>query len=140
MAKKRKKQKLPEAAKKHMFKPGQSGNPAGRPPNPIPDALKKLTKQSLRRTIRIIVKGNIDNVKAILKNPKSSALEVLVAASWLKAIERGDYSAAEHIIQRVIGKIPDRLVVESNNVNHNLSGEVNEKKVREALERIEKEI
>lgn len=134
------KRKLPKAAEPYKFKPGQSGNPGGRIANPIPNALKKLTGQSLRKIIKAVVKGNVDEIKRIAKDPKSSGLEVAIAACFVKAIDRGDYTTVEHMLQRIVGKIPDRLEVTSKNVNANLNVEVVDEKVKAALERLEKKI
>lgn len=118
------KRKLPEAARKYMFKPGQSGNPKGRVKNPVPDALKKMTKQQLRRVIRAIVKGNTDYLEQLANSKTASTLEVSVAVCYIKAMEKGDYGTIEHIIQRVVGKIPDELKITSNNKNLNVTEEI----------------
>lgn len=99
--------------KPHQFKPGQTGNPSGRPPNPIKNALKKLTGQSLQRIIKAVVKGNIDEVQRIAQDPNSSGIEVAVAACFIKAVKQGDWSTVERMIERIVGKIPDKLLVES---------------------------
>ena len=136
----KKKRLLPEAAKPYRFKPGVSGNPKGRPLNPIQDALKKMTKQSLRRIIRAIVKGNIDYVASVAKSKTASALEVAVATSFVKAASRGDYAMIEHIVQRVVGKIPDEIVVRSRNLNANVDAPLDNEKVKIAVAKILGEI
>ena len=47
---------LLEAAKKHYWKPGQSGNPAGRPPNKkyLSEALQELFEKSPEEAMAII--------------------------------------------------------------------------------------
>lgn len=132
---------MPRTAKhlvKHRYKPGESGNPKGRPKNPIPDALKKMTKQSYRRIIRIAVKGNVDALGEIIENEKSSVLEVAVAKCLVVAIQKGDYGTIEQIVQRIVGKIPDELNVNSKNIT--LTGKLDESKVKAVVEDLEKEV
>lgn len=125
----------------YQFKPGQpSANPSGRPKSPIPDALKKMTKQSFRRIIRAVVKGNIDQLNKMVTDPKASALEVAVASSFMKAISRGDYATIEHILQRIVGKIPDEIVVRSRNLNANIDAPLDNEKVKIAVAKILGEI
>lgn len=135
-----KKKKLPKAAEPYKFKPGQSGNPKGRPLHPIENALRKMTRTSLRKIIRACCKGNLDSLRKIIRNKNSSALEVGVANSMLKAAAKGDYGTIEHIVQRVTGKIPDVLEVNSNNINRNLNGVLDNTKVRAALAELEEDI
>lgn len=136
------KRTLPKAAEPYKFKPGQSGNPGGKIANPIPNALKKLTNQSLVKIIKAIVKGNLDEIKRIAKDPTSSGLEVAIAACFIKAIERGDYNTVEHMLQRIVGKIPDKLLVESTskNLNANINANIDSEKVRAIIDRLEGEI
>lgn len=142
MPPKKTKRTLPKAAEPYKFKPGQSGNPSGRPKlTPIPNALKQMTKQSLRRVIRAVCKGNLDNLKAMAEDPKRSALEVAVASCFVKAISRGDYATVEHIVQRVTGKIPDEININSLNRNINFKqGPLDPKLVKAALAQLESEI
>ncbi len=128
--------------KPHHFKPGKSGNPGGRPANPIPNALKKLTLQQYRRIIKAIVKGNIDEVRRVVKDPKSCSLEVAIAACYLKAIERGDYDTVEKMLQRIVGKIPDVVEVNSRNLtmNANLNAAIPTEKLKAAILKLEEEV
>lgn len=126
--------------KKHQFKPGVSGNPLGRPLNPIPRALKELTVETYRRVIEAVCTGNLDNLKAMIKDPTVSALQVGVASAFAKALEAGDYATIERIAERIVGKIPDELKVTSQNVNANLNATVDKEKVKAALAALENEV
>lgn len=129
--------------KEFRFKPGQSGNPKGRPKNPIPNALQKMTKQSYRRIIRAVCKGNPAQLQKLINDEKTSALEVAVAACFLKAIARGDYATVEQIASRILGKIPDVILVRSRNRNVNAnvnSPEVPSDKIKAVLAHLEAEI
>ena len=61
---------LPEAAKPYMFKPGQSGNPSGRPKKILTEKLiERLTKQRLTEVVEAqidaAIKGRTDAFIAI---------------------------------------------------------------------------
>lgn len=82
----RKKRTLPEAARKYMWKPGQSGNPGGRP--------KKLT-----RILDVLLDAKVPN------DPKKRSYKKLFVEAFLKrAIAKSDVAAKE-IFDRVEGKL-----------------------------------
>lgn len=142
MGKPPKKRTLPKAAEPYKFKPGVSGNPKGRIPNPIPKALRELTIDSYRNVIEAVCTGNMDHVKSMLTDPKVSALQAGVASAVLTAIRNGDYSVIERIAERIVGKIPEVLRVDSTsqNMNLNLNAGVSEDKLRLALAKFREEI
>lgn len=134
------KRTLPPKAEPYKFKPGQSGNPKGRPPlNPIQRALKNLTVETYRDVIQAVCTGNLDNLKAMVEDPSISALQVGVARAFLKAMQAGDYAVIERIAERIVGKIPDELKVSSSNVNANLNATIDKEKLKAALEHLEQE-
>lgn len=108
--------------KGHRFKKGQSGNPKGRPKgsiNVIPHELKELTVASFREVISKCVEADIPQLEALLKHPKTSALQVAIIRCFIKAANTGDYSVVERICERVVGKIPEIIHVKSENKNVN---------------------
>lgn len=135
------KKPLPKAAEPYKFKKGVSGNPqGGRLHNPITRALKNLTVESYRECIEAVCTGNLDNLKAMVDDPKISALQVGIARAFIKAMQAGDYAVIERIAERIVGKIPDELNVTSNNVNANLNATIDKEKLKAALEQLEKDI
>lgn len=136
-----KKRGLPPKAEPYKFKPGQSGNPKGRPPlNPIQRALKNLTVETYRDVIQAVCTGNLDNLKAMVEDPSISALQVGVARAFLKAMQAGDYAVIERIAERIVGKIPDELKVSSSNVNANLNATIDKEKLKAALEQLDQDV
>ncbi len=100
----KKKQTKAEVLKANAWKPGQSGNPKGRPPNPI----------SLTAEIKRL--GALPASEAIIKEyqglgadlpAKATWVQVLAARDWLKAtdLKAGDIMAKE-IGERIDGKVP----------------------------------
>lgn len=135
------KKPLPKAAEPYKFKKGVSGNPqGGRLHNPIQRALKNLTIQSYRECIEAVCTGNIDHLKAMVEDPKTSALQVGIARAFLKAIKDGDYTVIERIAERIVGKIPDELNVTSTNRNANLNANIDQEKLKAALAKLEEDV
>jgi hypothetical protein len=92
------------------IKKGQIMNPEGaRSHNPIKKELKKFTNSYLVSVIELAVMGNLQGLAAVVKNPDSPAIQVGIAKALHKAIENGDWGTLESIVQRVVGKIPDRV-------------------------------
>lgn len=125
--------------KEHQFKKGKSGNPAGaRAHNPITKALKNLTVDTYREIIEVVCTGNLDRLKDIIEDPKTSALQVGIARAFFDAIKKGDYLVIERIAERIVGKIPDELNVVSKNLNANLNSKpIDRKEVVEIVKKLE---
>lgn len=123
------------------FKKGKSGNPeGGRKHNPAIKALKNITIESYREVIEIVMTGSLADLKEMAEDPKTSALQVGVATSFLKAIKTGDYNVIEQIASRVIGKLPDEINVNSKNVNANLNATIDKTKLRAAFDQLQKDV
>lgn len=104
----------------YQFKPGQSGNPAGRPPlTPKQRVLKELTLKSFQECVEAVCTGNIDDLKRMVDDPDVSALQVGIATSLLRALQEGDYDTVTKIVQTCTGKPPEELLIKSQNLNAN---------------------
>lgn len=119
---------------KHKFKPGQSGNPSGRPKmDPKARVLKELTVQSFRDVIEVVCTGNIGALEAMKDDPNISALQVGIAACMAKAMRDGDYPTIEKIAERIVGKIPDELNLVSKNLNANFNAGLTKEELKEEV-------
>ncbi len=128
----------PEATR---FKKGQSGNPlGGKLHNPAVKALKKLTIDSYREVIELVLTNNVEAIKRMIQNPDTPAIQVGVATSFMKAIKDGDYGIIERIAERIVGKIPEELNVTSKNVNANLNASIDKQKLKAALAKLESDV
>ena len=67
----------------HKWQPGQSGNPGGRPKNPITQALKEAVQQPENAT--------------------------MIRDTLLKLAKAGDIRAIELLLNRTEGKVPDKV-------------------------------
>lgn len=89
------------------FKPGQSGNPNGRPPLPADlREARALNKVELERVLNKFLFLSQDEIKAMAKNPEAPALEVAVAKVVEMAITHGDDRRLDFLITRLVGNVP----------------------------------
>lgn len=135
------KRKLPEIMKKTQFKKGQVANPHGARVHDVHKRkLKKLTIETYREVIELVLTGNIEAMQGMIKDPATPAIQVGVATAFLKAIRNGDYEVIEKIAERIVGKIPDELNVNARNLNANLNSAIDPVKLREALKQLEADV
>jgi hypothetical protein len=136
-----KKRPLPKAAEPFKFKKGVSGNPEGsRAHNPAIRALKKLTIEIYREVIELAMTSNLAALKEVAEHPDTPAVQVGVAVALMKAIREGDYGVIERIAERIVGKIPDELNVNSKNFNANLNARIDQTKLKAALAKLEDDV
>jgi hypothetical protein len=123
------------------IKKGEVRNPEGsRSHNPAVKALKKLTLETYREVIELVLTGNLASLKALAENPDTPAIQVGVATAFMKAITAGDYNVIEQIASRIVGKIPDEINVNSKNVNANLNASIDKEKLKKALIDLENDV
>ena len=80
------------------FKPGQSGNPGGKPK-------QLLTKDKVKGILGRFADMTREDLQAIVTNPKSTMLEIMVASIMVKAAKDGDFSRLNFILDRSIGRV-----------------------------------
>lgn len=94
----------------HQFKPGQSGNPNGRPK--LPEDLKKarrLNQIAVGRIINEYMNLSITELKFELEDESTSALEAMIGKIIVEAHKFGDYSRVNFLFDRMIGKVTDKV-------------------------------
>lgn len=94
------------------WKPGQSGNPNGRPA--LPEHLRKIPSISRPELCKVISKYwrmNCTELKEILKQKTVSAGEMAIISIIAKCIEYGDPQRLSFLLEQALGKIP--VVVEN---------------------------
>jgi Family of unknown function (DUF5681) len=94
------------------FKPGQSGNPKGRPVfSPESKEIRALSHQSVAEMGSMVLKGDIEGIQAIAKDTKATVLKVWMASIIVKAINRGDVTVLNAFLDRVVGKVKERVQI-----------------------------
>lgn len=94
------------------FKPGQSGNPGGRPKTP--EDLRegrKLNQHELERVINKLLYLDKGQLQEVVRNPETPMLELIAASILAQAAQKGDQQRLEFVLQRMIGKVKDQLEV-----------------------------
>lgn len=120
--------------KEHRFKAGNKSNPLGaKAHNKAVLAARRLTVDTYREVIELVLQGNLADLKEMAENPNTPALQVGVAVAFMKAIKTGDYNVIERIAERIVGKIPDQLNVTSNNNSTLHVGMIDQTKLKAAL-------
>ena len=103
------------ALRPYGFKKGQSGNPEGsRLHNPELRAIKRLTNDELIDVCSFMIKGNLDELKTMLDNPKETVLRLMLASVAYKTIVSGDIKGLELFLDRIIGKVKEKTEVTVN--------------------------
>ena len=92
---------VPKQLREYVWKPGQSGNPSGRPKGLV----------SLTTRLRSILATPIEG-KSKVKGKKAQTYGDEMMALAVQSARRGDYRFFQHIYERIDGKIPDHVVIE----------------------------
>ena len=85
-----------EGIKPYNFKPGQSGNPKGRPKN---KTLSEMIREVLMEEIPVKSKNGESRKELGIR---------LLAEAWFRKANKGDMSAIKEILDRTEGKVTDK--------------------------------
>jgi len=92
------------------WKPGESGNPKGRPKKPVLQmkiAGYKLAE--INDTIQSMCSMTADELKKIWENPQATILEKTIASALRTGIEKGNLDSVETLLNRVYGKPKEKV-------------------------------
>ena len=89
----------------NQFKPGESGNPNGRPRKYVSLLKEQGYKLSeINDSLMALLSMDLNELKEVFENPKATVLEKAVAGAIRKSIEKGSLYNIETIITRAMGK------------------------------------
>lgn len=96
------------------WKPGQTGNPNGGPglPGDLREA-RKVNQTELERTINRLIWMTPTELAACLDTPSTPMFDRFVGNIIKLGEEAGDERRMEFILQRIIGKVQDRIEVKT---------------------------
>ena len=94
------------------FVKGQIANPlGGAAHDPLKRELKRITNVMFCDVIDALLRGNLEALSLIANDTSAPALKVGVARAIFNAAKTGDWSTLEKIIERIVGKLPDKVEV-----------------------------
>jgi hypothetical protein len=112
------KEKKPRKPLPHAFKPGNCANPLGRKAHNSDTArIRGLTAREIVEVGSTLLNGNVTDLVKITgdkktpPDPNASALKVWIARVAVKGITRGDGSALDLLLNRIVGKVPNAVEV-----------------------------
>lgn len=90
---------------KHGFKPGESGNPNGRPRKYVSLLREQgYAISEVNDCIQVMMSMTMEELKEVWDNPKATVLEKTIASAIRKSIEKGSLYSIETLLTRVYGK------------------------------------
>ena len=92
------------------WKPGESGNPKGRPKKPVLTMKVEGYKLAeINDTIQMMVGMTAPELLKVWENPKATILERTIASALRKSIEKGNLDSVETLLNRVYGKPKEKV-------------------------------
>jgi hypothetical protein len=105
---------MPRHVVEPRWKPGESGNPKGRPKKPVLTMKVEGYKLAeINDTIQMMCSMTMEELKKVWDNPKSTILERTIASALRKSIEKGNLDSMETLMNRVYGKPNEKLDITS---------------------------
>lgn len=92
--------------KQHRWKPGQSGNPKGKPKYCDEPRIKELTETEFRRICNKFLYIDLPGLKLVLEdkiNPPTT-LEAMIGTRIIKACQQNDHRTLQFFLERLVGK------------------------------------
>jgi len=94
------------------WKPGQSGNPKGKPPTPkdLRDA-RKLNAIEVSRILNKFSNLTTDELREKMMSLDTPALELMIGKVMLECMKSGDDKRLNFILDRMVGKVTEKMEV-----------------------------
>ena len=100
---------------KTSYKKGKEPGPGRTPLSPEVKALRKLTTNEFLTLLNKLLKMTKSEIVKLIQDPQTPMLEVYLGSVLVYGTKRGDYPTLDKILDRAIGKVPVKLVGDSDN-------------------------
>jgi hypothetical protein len=97
------------------FEPGNKMGKGASCHNPALKVVRRMTHDDVAEIGQLIVEGNLEKLQAVKDDKNASVLKVWMCSVAIKAISRGDATALNALLDRIVGKVKDKVEVTSNN-------------------------
>lgn len=92
------------------FKKGQSGNPGGgRKLDPEVHALRALTTEQFKEIANLVLSGKRQEASDLVNDQNAPLFKRWLAKLADQGFSRGDQQTIEFFLNRLIGKVPDKI-------------------------------
>jgi hypothetical protein len=105
------------------IKKGEVRNPNGYKEPLEMRMLKAVTNTTLATMIQKAITQKPDELKELLKHPDTNAIEAIILGTIIDAVQHRNYNKLEQLLERVIGKVPDKIDMTSKGESINISKE-----------------
>lgn len=95
-----------EADKPWLFKPGQSGNPGGRP---AISQEERSMRENFQKAFAMLGNKTIGEIEEIAKDPNQPAPYAIAAKALSWAFKKGNPAMYREIFDRTIGKVTQQI-------------------------------
>lgn len=93
---------------------GETMNPNGRPRKYVSQLKEQGYKLSeVNDAIQALMSMDVEELKAVLENPKATILELTIAKAMIKSLQNGSLYSMETLLTRVYGKPKEIQQVQS---------------------------
>ncbi len=100
----------PNPSEKNRFQPGVSGNPRGRSlESPEVRKIRRLTNDEIAEVGTMLLDNNMAQLQAIVKDPETPFLKLMIASVAANAVKKGDAGAMNILLDRMAGKIKQEV-------------------------------
>lgn len=98
-------------------KKGQVLNPHGRPKLTDEErAVRNLSREQFLEVANLLISKSFEELQRILDAPETPALMSWIVRVILINAEKGDYEPLDKLLNRLIGKVPDKIESENRHV------------------------